>query len=117
VQKKFENNLSLEEEIVLSVKKVVEDLRSPEDHEVVHRRRRQVAEDREIRELSAPEGLPRENKDLRGVMESRVDPSHWCWEGHMAEIHGLWRKNPSEERQGGEHPKSWERRNPGRPLR
>jgi hypothetical protein len=31
IQKKFEKNLSLEKKIALSVKKVVEDLRSPKD--------------------------------------------------------------------------------------
>jgi hypothetical protein len=45
--------------------------------------------------VSALEGFPRENKDLRGVVKSRVDPSHWCWEGNVEEIHGLQRKNPS----------------------
>jgi hypothetical protein len=57
---------------------------------------------------SDPEGFPRANKDLRGVVESGVDPSHSCWEGHVAEIHKLQRKNPLEEIQGGVHPKSWE---------
>jgi hypothetical protein len=66
---------------------------------------------------SAPEGFPRANKDLRGVMESGVDPSHWCWEDHVAEIHGLWRKNPLEEIQGGKHPKRREQSNPSHPLR
>ena len=76
VQKKFENNLTLKEEIALSVQKVVEDLQSPKYHE----NRPSSEETCGIRSInlgaSALEGWPRENKDLRGVVESGVDPSH-----------------------------------------
>ena len=106
VHKKFDNNLSLEEESALSVKKDVEDFWSPKDcencplsEEIGGRRLRNMG-------ASALEGFPRENKDLHRVLESGVDPSDWCLEGHVAEIHRIQRKDPSKKIKQGENPKS-----------
>jgi hypothetical protein len=77
VKKKFENRLSLEEEIVLSVKKGVKDSQSPEDHENHPSSEETGGRRSGDPRFGAPEGLLRANKDLCKVTKSGLNLD--CW--------------------------------------
>jgi hypothetical protein len=85
---------------VLSVQEV-EDLPKSRRNEIVHRREETGGKRSGDPGVGAPGGFPRENKNLREVVKSGLNPDRWIWKGCVEAIHMIRRSSTLGDIRGG----------------